>query len=211
MIFFLDEKMVGQCGTDAGPLSAAIVRVAAKAGLAAATTKAKLFADHEEREIQRLSANIINQQLKRLELKLKQFAEVETYLMREGEGMERTRQRAAAERVHMIAQFGNTRVPRPSGHPNLGQAVVGNSSGNNRQQNVPGYPQPLFSGYANSQSVNPHISLMSQQTMYGLSPRLPLSTLHPSSASTSAMFNAASSSQAALCHSMPRPAKSSFG
>lgn len=39
------------------------VRSAAKAGLAAAATKAKLFADHEEREIQRLSANIINHQV----------------------------------------------------------------------------------------------------------------------------------------------------
>ena len=30
--------------------------------------KAKLFADHEEREIQRLSANIINHQVKLVEL-----------------------------------------------------------------------------------------------------------------------------------------------
>lgn len=205
-----EEKMGGQCAPDGAPLSATIVKVAAKAGLAAATTKAKLFADHEEREIQRLSANIVNQQLKRLELKLKQFAEVETFLMREGDGMERTRQRAAAERAHMIAQFGNAGVPRPSGHPNIGQAV-GSSSGNNRQQTVPGHLQPLFSGYGNSQSVNPHIPLMSQQTMYGLGPRLPLSALHPSSASATSMFNAGSSSQAALSHSMLRPTKSSLG
>lgn len=45
------------------PLSAEKVKAAAKAGLAAAATKAKLFADHEEREIQRLSANIINHQV----------------------------------------------------------------------------------------------------------------------------------------------------
>ncbi|XP_052201383.1 SWI/SNF complex subunit SWI3C isoform X2 [Diospyros lotus] len=44
------------------PLSAEKVRCAAKAGLSAASTKAKLFADHEEREIQRLSANIVNHQ-----------------------------------------------------------------------------------------------------------------------------------------------------
>ena len=44
-------------------LSSERVKVAAKAGLAAAATKAKLFADHEEREIQRLSANIINHQV----------------------------------------------------------------------------------------------------------------------------------------------------
>ena len=49
--------------TEVTLLSAERVKVAAKVGLAAAATKAKLFADHEEREIQRLSANIINHQV----------------------------------------------------------------------------------------------------------------------------------------------------
>ena len=53
----------GQNGAEIAPLSAEKVKAAAKAGLAAAATKAKLFADHEEREIQRLSANIINHQV----------------------------------------------------------------------------------------------------------------------------------------------------
>ena len=48
---------------EATPLTAEKVRSAAKAGLAAAATNAKLIADHEEREIQRLSANIINHQV----------------------------------------------------------------------------------------------------------------------------------------------------
>lgn len=39
------------------------VMAAFRAGLSAASTKAKLFADHEEREIQRLSANIVNHQV----------------------------------------------------------------------------------------------------------------------------------------------------
>lgn len=55
---------------DAGatPLSSEKVKAAAKVGLAAAATKAKLFADHEEREIQRLSANIINHQVKKFQV-----------------------------------------------------------------------------------------------------------------------------------------------
>ncbi|RZC78350.1 hypothetical protein C5167_002542 [Papaver somniferum] len=79
-------KKVVQDGINAlssAPLSTQSVKVAAKVGLAAAAMKAKLFADHEEREIQRMAACIINHQLKRLELKLKQFAEVETLLMKE--------------------------------------------------------------------------------------------------------------------------------
>jgi hypothetical protein len=56
----------GSWGTkEAGatPVPSEKVKAAAKAGLAAAAIKAKLFADHEEREIQRLSANIVNHQV----------------------------------------------------------------------------------------------------------------------------------------------------
>jgi len=57
------SKVPGSCAQDeAGStlLSAEKVKDAAKAGLSAAAMKAKLFADHEEREIQRLCANIVN-------------------------------------------------------------------------------------------------------------------------------------------------------
>lgn len=68
---FLDDKLTGQDplgrhDTEATLLSAENVKAAAMAGLAAAATKAKLFADHEEREIQRLSANIVNHQVLQL-------------------------------------------------------------------------------------------------------------------------------------------------
>ncbi|CAD6257873.1 unnamed protein product [Miscanthus lutarioriparius] len=65
------------------------VKHAAMFGLSAATMKSKLFADQEEREVQRLAATVINHQLKRLELKLKQFMEVETLLLKECEQVER--------------------------------------------------------------------------------------------------------------------------
>ncbi|KAL3026368.1 hypothetical protein AAZX31_04G227300 [Glycine max] len=59
-------KVRGSWGLNEGritPLSAEKVKDAAKAGLSAAAMKAKLFADHEEREIQRLCANIVNHQV----------------------------------------------------------------------------------------------------------------------------------------------------
>ncbi|KAL0391756.1 UNVERIFIED_CONTAM: SWI/SNF complex subunit SWI3C [Sesamum radiatum] len=187
------------------PLSAEKVNAAAKDGLVAAAMKAKLFADHEEREIQRLSANIINHQLKRLELKLKQFAEVETLLMRECEQMERARQRIASERALMMsAQFGSAGVSRPMGLPGVGNAIVNNTSGNSRQQ-VSGSPQTFVSGYGNNQPVHPHMSLMQQQGMYGLGPRLPLSAIHPSSSASNTMFSPTSNSQPSLGHPMLRP------
>ncbi|CAA3009905.1 SWI SNF complex subunit SWI3C [Olea europaea subsp. europaea] len=190
-----------QQDVETSPLSAESVKAAAEAGLAAAATKAKLFADHEEREIQRLSANIVNHQLKRLELKLKQFAEIETLLMRECDQMERMRQRLAAERgLMMSAQFGSAGGSRAMGPP-VGSAIINDNSGN-RQQIISG-SQPFVSGFGNNQPVNPHTSL-TQQGMYDLGPRLPLSAIRPSSSTPSALFNPGNS-QPSLSHPMLRP------
>ncbi|XP_047980414.1 SWI/SNF complex subunit SWI3C-like isoform X1 [Salvia hispanica] len=206
---------LSQHDAEGATLSAEKVISAAEDGLDAAAMKSKLFADHEEREIQRLSANIINHQLKRLELKLKQFAEIETLLMRECEQMERTRQRIAAERgLMMSGQFGSAGVQRPMGLPVVSNAAMNNSAGNSRQQHVQGSHQPFVSGYGNTQPIHPHMSLMQQQQqqhqqqqqgMYGLGPRLPLSAIHPSSSAPNAMFNLASNSQPSLGHPMLRP------
>ncbi|CAI9787051.1 unnamed protein product [Fraxinus pennsylvanica] len=202
------EDMIGgqshwsQQDTEASPLSAESVRAAAEAGLAAAAMKAKLFADHEEREIQRLSANIVNHQLKRLELKLKQFAEIETLLMRECEQLERTRQRLAAERgLMMSSQFGSTGGSRAMGHP-VGSAITNNNLGN-RQQVISGSQQPFVSGYGNNQPVHPRMPLM-QQGMSDLGPQLPLSAIRPSSSTPNALFNPGNS-QPSLSHPMLRP------
>ncbi|KAG6408323.1 hypothetical protein SASPL_131328 [Salvia splendens] len=205
---------LSQHDAEGATLSAEKVISAAEDGLAAAAMKAKLFADHEEREIQRLSANIINHQLKRLELKLKQFAEFETLLMRECEQMERTRQRIAAEQaLVMSGQFGSAGVQRPMGLPGVSNcnSAMNNYAGN--RQHIQGSQQPFVSGYGNNQPIHPHMSLMQQQQqqqqqqqgMYGLGPRLPLSAIHPSSSAPNTMFNPTSNSQPSLGYPMLRP------
>ncbi|KAL3638847.1 hypothetical protein CASFOL_016754 [Castilleja foliolosa] len=198
-----DGKEGSQNDDEAVILSAEKVKAAAKDGLAAAAVKAKLFADHEEREIQRLSANIVNHQLKRLELKLKQFAEIETLLMRECEQMERTRQRIASERALTASgQFVATSASRPMGPPSLGTQTPGNS-----RPQAPG-PQnpPSNSGFGNSQPIHPNMSLMHQQGMNGPGTRFPLSAIQPSSSTSNSNFNPTSNSQSSLGHSMLRPA-----
>ncbi|GER31363.1 SWI/SNF complex subunit SMARCC2 [Striga asiatica] len=168
-----------QHDTEGVQLSTEKVIAAAKDGLVAAALKAKLFADHEEREIQRLSANIVNHQLKRLELKLKQFAEIKTMLMKECEQMERTRQRIAAERALMMsAQFGSNKF----------QVL-------NR----------LFSGYGNSQQMHPQMSMMyglgPRLPLSAIHP--------PPSTTSNAMFGSPSNSQQSLGHHpMIRPSLS---
>nr|KYP69961.1 SWI/SNF complex subunit SWI3C [Cajanus cajan] len=204
-----DKTKVGSWGLNEGrttPLAAEKVKDAAKAGLSAAAMKAKLFADHEEREIQRLCANIVNHQLKRLELKLKQFAEIETLLMKECEQLERTKQRYAAERSRVIS----ARLGTPGATPTMNASGVGPSmasNGNNRQQMISASPsQPSISGYGNNQPVHPHMSFAPRPSMFGLGQRLPLSMIQQSqSASSTAMFNAPTNVQPTSNHPLLRP------
>ncbi|XP_021658852.2 SWI/SNF complex subunit SWI3C isoform X2 [Hevea brasiliensis] len=195
---------LGPSEAEGVPLSEEKVKAAAKAGLAAAATKAKLFADHEEREIQRLSANIINHQLKRLELKLKQFAEVETFLMRECEQVEKTRQRFAAERARILSsRIGPAGATSQMNLAGVSPSMVNNNIGSSRQQVMPtSSSQPTVSGYGNNQQIHPHMSFMQRgqpQPMFPLGPRLPLAAIQPSSSAPSnVMFNPPGNSQPSL-------------
>ncbi|CAM6105320.1 unnamed protein product [Calypogeia fissa] len=83
--------------------SIAKVRTAAANALASAAVKAKLLADQEEREIQRLVAGVIDNQLKKLELKLKQFGDLESMLGKECEQAEKARAKVYAERARIMA------------------------------------------------------------------------------------------------------------
>ncbi|KAK8572326.1 hypothetical protein V6N13_047930 [Hibiscus sabdariffa] len=194
----------GQKEAEVHPLPEENVKAAAKAGLAAAAMKAKLFADHEEREIQRLSANIINHQLKRLELKLKQFAEVETLLMKECEQVEKTRQRFTAERTRIVAtRFGPAGVTSQTSQTGVPMA---NNHISNRQQVMSTSPsQPSISGYGNNQPVHPHMSLMQRQQMFPMGPRLALTAMQAStSASPNAMPNSPGNTQPTINHPLIR-------
>ncbi|XP_078157260.1 SWITCH/sucrose nonfermenting 3C [Carex rostrata] len=165
------------------PLSPEGVKYAASCGLSAAAVKAKLFADQEEREIQRLSATIINHQLKRLELKLKQFAEIETLLLKECEQVDKLRQRIYAERVRMMTS-GRVGPPLAGPIPASMSAPTSTSpmSPNSR-------PPPAMSASLNIQPNMPgmqqgtHAQLQQlmqrQQQMLSFGPRLPLSAIHP--------------------------------
>ncbi|XP_020593331.1 SWI/SNF complex subunit SWI3C isoform X2 [Phalaenopsis equestris] len=57
------EDQASNLSRDSNSLSSEHVRYAALCGLSAAATKTKLFADQEEREVQRLAANIISHQV----------------------------------------------------------------------------------------------------------------------------------------------------
>ncbi|KAL6870824.1 hypothetical protein ACP4OV_014672 [Aristida adscensionis] len=178
---------------------------AAMCGLSAAAMKSKLFADQEEREVQRLAATVINHQLKRLELKLKQFAEVETLLLKECEQVERVRQRIAAERVRMRSALlgsGGSSLPGGSG------AMPPNPAGMNpRPVAVPGsMPQASMPApYTNNMQGHglPQMPFLHQrQQMLSFGPRLPLSAIQtqPSAQAANIVFNSAMAGSVAPNH-----------
>ncbi|KAL6962181.1 hypothetical protein U1Q18_037137 [Sarracenia purpurea var. burkii] len=105
--------------------------------------------------------------------------------MKECEQVERARQRIVAERTRMIsAQIAPSGATSSVNLPGVGPTMVSNTI-NNRQPIITGSPsQPFISGYGNNQPIHPQ--LMARQQMYGLGPRLPLSTLNPSSSATNA-------------------------
>lgn len=122
-------------------------------------------------------------QLKRLELKLKQFAEIETLLLKECEQVDKLRQRIYAERVRMMTS-GRVGPPLAGPIPSSMPAPTGTSpmSPNSR-------PPPAMSASLNIQPNMPgmqqgtHAQLQQlmqrQQQMLSFGPRLPLSAIHP--------------------------------
>ncbi|XP_028289577.1 SWI/SNF complex subunit SMARCC1b [Parambassis ranga] len=80
------------------------VTTAAASALASAATKAKHLAAVEERKIKSLVALLVETQMKKLEIKLRHFEELETIMDREKEALEQQRQQLLAERQTFHAE-----------------------------------------------------------------------------------------------------------
>ncbi|XP_053302165.1 SWI/SNF complex subunit SMARCC1b [Pleuronectes platessa] len=99
-----DDDSVGRRDGDEGrrvmelDLVEGNVATAAAAALASAATKAKHLAAVEERKIKSLVALLVETQMKKLEIKLRHFEELETIMDREKEALEQQRQQLLSER-----------------------------------------------------------------------------------------------------------------
>ncbi|KAK1268913.1 SWI/SNF complex subunit SWI3D [Acorus gramineus] len=71
--------------------------------LSAAAVKAKLLANQEEEQIRQLAASMIEIQLRKLERKLLFFSDMESFIMRSKEQLDRARQRLYHERAQIVA------------------------------------------------------------------------------------------------------------
>lgn len=174
-----EESQVVQAKNDisisTSSLPAEKVKLAAMAGLSAAALKGKLFADQEEREIQRLAASIVSSQLKRTEIKLKQFGEIESVLSKECEQVERLRQRSTTERVRLMSShFGS------GGSSTVAAGPVAVSAMNNRPVISSSVLSAPHSGYG--PSAHPAMPFMARPSMFSYGPggagsSMPLSTM----------------------------------
>lgn len=95
-----ESKESGKSGepVDEASLKDTNLQTAASAALAAAAVKAKHLAAVEERKIKSLVALLVETQMKKLEIKLRHFEELETIMDREREALEYQRQQLIAER-----------------------------------------------------------------------------------------------------------------
>ncbi|KAI4818077.1 hypothetical protein KUCAC02_011442 [Chaenocephalus aceratus] len=98
-----DDESFDQADVDEGRLLEqdlvdGSVVTAAAAALSSAATKAKHLAAVEERKIKSLVALLVETQMKKLEIKLRHFEELETIMDREKEALEQQRQQLLSER-----------------------------------------------------------------------------------------------------------------
>lgn len=147
-------------------------------------------------------------QLRRLELKLKLFSELETMLTKECDQVEKGRQRFCAERARILsAKAASAGVASSASLPATAFGMTNNSVVNSGQQIMSALSsQPSISGY-NNQSMRPRVPFMNRQPspMYGFGPRFPLTTIQPNSASPNLLFNSPGNSQPMANQSMLRP------
>lgn len=116
---------------------------AAASALAAAAVKAKHLAQVEERKIKSLVALLVETQMKKLEIKLRHFEELETIMDREREALEYQRQQLLAERQQFHQEqlkAAEMRVRAAAGH----LSPSASSPGHLQPQPQVSQPQPQF-------------------------------------------------------------------
>ncbi|KAI9299261.1 SWIRM-domain-containing protein [Neoconidiobolus thromboides FSU 785] len=103
-----NENGSGDHVPQSGAFSKEHLNKVASAALGSAAGKAKVLADYEEKEIQRLVYEVVDAQLQKLDLKLTQFEELETLLETERQELERQKLQVYLEYLKLKENiFGN--------------------------------------------------------------------------------------------------------
>ncbi|KAF9990616.1 hypothetical protein BGZ75_000814 [Mortierella antarctica] len=123
-----EEGATEKSDTDIAGMPRSTLEKAAAAALGCAAAKAKTLADNEEREVQRLVSQVVESQLKKMELKLQQFEELESVLETERRELERQRQQLYLDRLAMkksiMAMQEKMTLARHSANPQMLSSIV---------------------------------------------------------------------------------------
>ncbi|OAY73085.1 SWI/SNF complex subunit SWI3A, partial [Ananas comosus] len=92
------------------------MRAATVTAMGAAAARAKLFAEHEEREMQLLMASIIEAQLRKIQYKLKHFEELEHTMEQEYTLIQQSKESILAEWVNLLRQAFRAGIARLRDH-----------------------------------------------------------------------------------------------
>ncbi|XP_050314422.1 SWI/SNF complex subunit SMARCC2-like [Anthonomus grandis grandis] len=144
------------------------MQTAAAAALAAAAVKAKHLAAVEERKIKSLVALLVETQMKKLEIKLRHFEELEATMEREREGLEYQRQQLITERqqFHLeqlkAAEFrarqqAHQRLQAEQGQWQGPGQTTGSNSNDTVPSNAPTPPSPQASAVSSPQTPPHHV------------------------------------------------------
>uniref|UniRef100_A0A8C2JDA1 SWI/SNF related, matrix associated, actin dependent regulator of chromatin, subfamily c, member 1b n=1 Tax=Cyprinus carpio TaxID=7962 RepID=A0A8C2JDA1_CYPCA len=128
------------------------IATAAAAALASAATKAKHLAAVEERKIKSLVALLVETQMKKLEIKLRHFEELETIMDREKEALEQQRQQLLSERQNFHLE--QVKYAEMKARQNVEQQQ---QAGATQSSSSTAY-NPLHHGTLSYTSVNPFVS-----------------------------------------------------
>uniref|UniRef100_A0A8C1TQF7 SWI/SNF related, matrix associated, actin dependent regulator of chromatin, subfamily c, member 1b n=1 Tax=Cyprinus carpio TaxID=7962 RepID=A0A8C1TQF7_CYPCA len=128
------------------------IATAAAAALASAATKAKHLAAVEERKIKSLVALLVETQMKKLEIKLRHFEELETIMDREKEALEQQRQQLLSERQNFHLE--QVKYAEMKARQNVEQQQ---QAGATQSSSSTAY-NPLHHGTRSYTSVNPFVS-----------------------------------------------------
>ncbi|XP_052858548.1 SWI/SNF complex subunit SMARCC2 isoform X2 [Drosophila gunungcola] len=153
-----------------GTFSENNMQTAAAAALASAAVKAKHLAALEERKIKSLVALLVETQMKKLEIKLRHFEELEATMEREREGLEYQRQQLITERqqFHLEQLKAAEFRARQQAHHRLQQELQGQAAaaGTMILQQQQQLPQPQQQqAQQQQQSLPPHPHLPQQQQL----------------------------------------------
>nr|XP_036673241.1 SWI/SNF complex subunit SMARCC2 isoform X2 [Drosophila suzukii] len=153
-----------------GTFSENNMQTAAAAALASAAVKAKHLAALEERKIKSLVALLVETQMKKLEIKLRHFEELEATMEREREGLEYQRQQLITERqqFHLEQLKAAEFRARQQAHHRLQQELQGQAAAGSMilQQQQQQLPQPQQQQpQQQQQTLPPHPHLPQQQQL----------------------------------------------